>query len=114
MAKESPITASDQWFVREDKTLKWTVYQSNGTTLQNITGFTIKFYLLPLGSDTPVVTKTATVTNGPNGLCEAVIVPGDTAFAPDNYYYCLKRTDAGFNAVLAYGLATLLPNTSAT
>lgn len=44
--RESAIAASENWFIGEDRTFVFDIYQENDTTAQVMTGWTLKFELL--------------------------------------------------------------------
>lgn len=95
------------FFRGEDVTIRVTV------TGENITGWALT---LAIGRGyTPLLTKTIgsgiTITNGGNGIFEAVIADTDTdTFDTGGYVWDAKRTDAGQEAVLTYGKLSLEPN----
>jgi ketosteroid isomerase-like protein len=104
LAKNSPITDKDNWYVGEDKTLRWTVYQDDDITAQAVTGWTAQMKVADAPGDTAFYTETATVFDGPNGILEVASAAADTsAIAPGKYFYTLSRTNAGSNAVIADG-----------
>ena len=112
MAIEAHIDRDDDFFIGEDKTLTFTIYQSDGTTVQNITGWTLSWLLKGRPTDTDAnakVTKTTTaggivLTTPASGICTVTVDDTDTdALAADRYWHELKRTDAGFETVLTFG-----------
>lgn len=115
MAIEQHVTADDQWFLGEDKSLVITVYQSDGTTPQDITGWALSWRLKRKLSDadaSALLTKTTSsgiaLTTAASGVCTVTIADTDTDdIAPDTYQHELKRTDAGQETVLLYGDCTL-------
>lgn len=114
MAIEDNIEKSDHWFLGEDKTLSFTIYQSDGSTAQNITGWSLIFVLrrLPASADPALISKTTgsgiTLTTPASGLCEVEITDTDTeGLNEGKYYYSLKRTDAGQETILTYGYTYL-------
>lgn len=116
MARESPIRKSDNWFIGEDKVLQFTIDDGGDPPLAvDITTFTLTFTLrscLNFPPDAPDLTKTSpagiTIHDGPNGIARVLIDDVDTdAFEPGRYFYELKRTNAGFEQVLAFGEAIL-------
>lgn len=111
MAERDDITRDDYFMTGEDKTLAVTIYQSDGTTPQNITGWALSYRLKrrPEDADSEaVLTKTTsagiTLTTPASGLCDVAIDDTDTDALPArSYYHELKRTDAGSEAVLVVG-----------
>lgn len=116
MAVERHITEGDAFFLGEDKSLPVTVYQSDGSTAQNITGWSISFMLKKKQTDSDAaakITKTTasgiTLTTPASGLLTISIADTDTdSLAADTYWYEVKRTDAGFESILTYGTCQLL------
>lgn len=113
MSVESNIQLSDFWFRGEDKTIEFTVFQADGTTAQDITGWALQFELCDL-ADPPVsqFIKTTVsgivITDAANGVLEVTILDTDTdPLAPGKFQYELRRTDAGLEAVLAHGTAQI-------
>lgn len=115
MADEQNITAENEFFLGEDKTLTFTIYQSNGVTAQDITGWAISWMLKKDATDDDVnakITKTVgsgiTLTTPLSGICTVTVADTDTAsLRPGLYQHELKRTDDGFETVLAYGTCYL-------
>jgi hypothetical protein len=72
---------------------------------EDLTAWTIAFILSEaLDDTTPVLNKSASITNAAQGLCEVVLSETDTkALAEGTYYWELARTNAGSKAVLADG-----------
>lgn len=120
MAIEQNIDNDDDWFIGEDKTLgnaddPWVVYQADGTTRQNITGWAISWMLKRKATDADanaLITKTTssgiTVLDALQGEISVAIADTDTDSLRANIYrHELKRTDAGFEAILAFGSCQL-------
>ena len=112
MSKDSPIKQSDNWFIGEDRTLRFSVADSAGLA-QNISGWTLEWVLRerPWGTQA-LVTKTTsagiTITNAAGGVCEVAVADDDTInLAPGAYFHTLRRTNAGAETVLAFGDAIL-------
>ncbi len=112
MSKTAPITVDDHWFIGEDRTLRFSVTDAVGLPL-SISGWTLEWVLRerPWGAQA-LVTKTTgagiTITDAPNGVCEVALADDDTiALAPGAYFHTLRRTNAGFETVLAFGDAVL-------
>jgi hypothetical protein len=112
MAKNDPIVAGTL-FTGEDKTLAFTVYEDDGVSLQDITGYTLAWQLrVARDSVADALTKDGaaiTITNGPQGECEVEVARADTlALEPGTYWHELIRTDSGAETVLTYGDAVLM------
>ena len=108
MSTQSNITASDGFFIGEDKSLVFTIYTSAGAA-QDITGWTISWLLSATNSGAATLTKSATLTTPASGICTVAVASGDTSgLTPGTYYYTLRRTDSGSKAELAYGTCELL------
>lgn len=115
MAIQSPIT--DQYFTGEDKSLVFTIYQSDGTTPQNITGWALSWMVKSVASDPDVdalITKTTAaggivLTTPVSGVCTVTVTDADIAalIAGQGYAHELKRTDSSAETVLSYGLFLL-------
>ena len=115
MAIEANVTASDQVFIGEDKSLTVTVYQADGKTLQDITGWTLSWMLKAALTDLDaqaLITKTTssgiTLVTPTSGVCVVTLADTDTdGLDPGTYVHELKRTTAGSEGVLAYGTFVL-------
>lgn len=115
MAIRDDITKDDGLYTGEDKTLTITVYQSDESTAQNITGWSLSYRWKRSLSDADsdaVLTKTTssgiTLTTPASGLCAVAIADTDTdSLQPQTYYHELKRTDAGSETVLMTGTVVL-------
>lgn len=113
MAVEHNITADDQWFTGEDKSLVFTVYQSDGSTAEDITGWSLSWMLKRNKRDADadaLITKTTgdgiALTTPESGVCTVSVADTETEdLRGGRYYHELKRTDAGSEAVLSYGSA---------
>jgi hypothetical protein len=113
MAKYDPITEADGWFTGEDKALQFTVYEEDGVTPQDITGYSL-VWQLRVARDSPaaVLSKTdgsgIAIVNGPAGRCDVDVDRTDTDdLEPGSYYHQLARDDTGAHTVLTYGEAVL-------
>lgn len=116
MALVDHITEDDDLYVGEDKSLVFTVYQSDGTTAQNITGWTLSYMWKrsPSAADSAaVLTKTTAaggivLTTAASGICTVTIADTDTdSITPGTLYHELKRMDAGNETVLTTGTVLL-------
>lgn len=111
MSVESDIPRTSYWFRTETKVLEFTIYQADGVTPENITGYSITFEFCQ-NDYTTVYSKTVgsgiVLTDAVNGVLQVTVDPADTsALTPGVYRYALKRTDAGSEAVLAHGTVLL-------
>ena len=115
MAIQAPITAADQLWIGEDKTLRIDVKQTDGTTAQTMTGWALTWELLDRSGGEVLLTKTTGAGeiaigngDGTDDRASVTIDDVDTEEAslpdgPGNYYHALRRTDAGSEALLSYG-----------
>jgi hypothetical protein len=118
MARLQHIGASEDWFIGEDKTLAFEVYDGSAeSTIKDVTGFAIEFKMrLRTDGDRVVLTRTTggstiTITGSFNAdpdtntqRVNVLVEDTDTDnMQPGRYYYVLRRTDAGNETVLAYG-----------
>src|SRR3990170_2481179 len=87
----------------EDVTLQLTVKDAAGVVV-NVTGWAASFGVGAL-------TKTGSVVDGPNGRIDITLLDDDTnTLTVGSFPYDVKRTDAGFETVLAYGTLRVLQN----
>lgn len=111
MALKQHISADAHLFIGEDKSLVFTIYQSDGRTAQDITGWTLSWMVKADLADvdgSAVLTKTTSsgiaLTTPASGICTVTIADTDTdSLTAGRYYHELKRTTAGSETVLAYG-----------
>ena len=124
MARQQNIGSSEDWFIGEDKTLKFAIYDgSTEATIQDVSAFAMAFFFRKIGeSDKKLFTKTTggstiTITGSFNATpatntqrVNVIIDDTDTDnLQPGQYQYWLWRTDAGTETVLAYVTAELKP-----
>lgn len=108
MSTNAPFTAADGWFKGEAKGLVFSVVDANGAAV-SISGWTIQFRMADVQGGSADITKSATLTTPASGICTVTIAAADTSgLLADDWYYTLERTNAGSEAVLAYGTITLL------
>jgi len=115
MAVRAAITAEAGWYVGEDKALRFTVLDDAGDAV-NISGWSLSWRFKRRMSDADanaLLTKTTAdgiaLTTPVSGICTVSIADTDTeALGPVSGVHELKRTDAGAEAILAYGAAELL------
>lgn len=112
MAIEAPISQSADFFTGEDKSLIFTVYQADGTTVQNITGWALSWMVKKRRTDADadaLITKTTSsgiaLTTPLSGICTVTVTDADVANirGGELYYHELKRTTDGAETVLSYG-----------
>jgi hypothetical protein len=111
MAYEDPIERTDEYHIGEDKSLIFTIYQSNGTTAQDITGWSLEWVLkADYDTSTALLTKTTggsgiALTTPVSGICTVTVDDTDTdSILPGrSYVHVLKRTDSGNESILTYG-----------
>jgi hypothetical protein len=110
MAIEQPIMAYSQYFTGEDKTLAFTIYASDGVTLQTITGWSLSWMLKadPEDEDSEaLITKVTPTEVAITGASTLTVTLADDDIedldADTKYHHELKRTDAGLETVLSYG-----------
>lgn len=100
-------------YIGTDNSYVFTVFQSDGVTPVNITGFAIQFVVEEYGNSAGVfITKTVgsgvTLTNPTQGQFTVSLVAADTAsMYPGQYAYRTERTDSGSDTVYPLGLFTL-------
>lgn len=112
MPVETNITASNNWFRGTDKDFAIAVKQSDGTTAQTMTGWTLLFEILDAAdAPTALISKSPTITSsaGTDDLATASVADTDSeALVGDaTYHWRLRRTDAGFEDIYAFGTAYL-------
>lgn len=121
MARLQNLGDTDDWFIGEDKTLEFEIYDSTEALIQNVTGWAMLFRLRRISeSDAVLFTKTTggstiTIAGTYNAdptvnaqRTSVVIDDTDTDnLQPGKYAYWLWRTDSGNETVLAYGDVTL-------
>lgn len=111
MSTSAPIEENDGWFKSEDKGFQFYIQFEDPQGFVgglNITGWTIKWVLSAAQGGVAELTKTATIIDGPNGICRVTVNAADTsAMAAGVHYYSLWRTNSGSRAQLAQGTALL-------
>lgn len=99
--------------IGEDKIFQDTIYQSDGITPQNITGWSVSFVVHRYGDRSTVfITKTVgagiTLTSPTTGVMQITVANADTvSLQLGQYGYYVQRTDSGNSADLSSGLFTL-------
>lgn len=100
-------------FRAEDAAVVFTWLQSDGTTAQNITGWTLAFRAASTQYGAAVITKTPTLTTPLSGIFTVSLASADTSGLTQDgtstiYYYDIRRTDSGSRTELFYGTMTVL------
>ena len=113
--KEFNITLAMEWFTGARTIFADTIYQEDGVTPEDITGWAITYELARSNNLTGVVTKTVgagiVITDGPAGELEVTIDAADTvdlygAVGP-SYVFEIRRTTSGSEGVATFGSAVL-------
>lgn len=96
------------FYIGEAKSLVFTIYQSDGTTPQNITGWAVTYNLRTSKTASATISKTVgsgiTLTTPASGILTVTLSASDTsALTERTYVQGLKRTDSGSETVLAEG-----------
>jgi len=113
MAIESPITKEANWFAGEEKTLRLVIYEEDGETVQNISGYTLQWVLAKNKYAVPTLTKNMgadgiTIPTGSDGVVTIKIDRDDTKdLKGGTYFHTLWRIDAEQETVLTFGPAVL-------
>jgi hypothetical protein len=115
VSKLANILPDAFWFRGTDTVWNFILYQEDGETPQNITGWTLT-YVLRDGATNPIalVSKAMgaggiTITSGVNGAGSVTMARADTLrLSPGKYFHRLRRTDSGSNAQEFHGDAYLL------
>lgn len=108
MSTKSPVKNSDNFFIGEDRVLEFTIVDASDVAV-NISGWSLEWVLRrDPSSSAATLTKTTvsgiTITNGAGGVCQVAIADTDTIdMEPGGYHHTLRRADAGFETVLAFG-----------
>jgi hypothetical protein len=101
----APITTGDDFFEGEDQPLQWTITDEGA--IVDISGYALQFKLFAYQGGPTLFTKTAAITNGPEGICTAQVDAADTSGRSGRKWYTLARTDAAHARVYAYGFCEL-------
>jgi hypothetical protein len=115
MAIKDDISRDDEWFAGEQKDLVFTIYQTDDTTVQDISGWGLSWMLKRQARDTDAsaVLHKTTATGGivlttpMTGVCTVTVNDDDTDGRAGTYYHELKRVDPGAEAILSYGRAVI-------
>lgn len=101
------------FYIGEDADLVDTIYEQDGITIQNITGWSIQFVLHQTNSEVTLFSYSTaqggvTITDGANGVLTVDIEGTDTSGLPEgNYVYKIARSDPGAITILTTGTLTL-------
>ncbi len=111
MSVEAAILATENWFIGDDRVVKFVVKDPAGVVI-DITGWSLAWYLKTTAGGKILITHTTgsgvTITDATNGLCEVAVADTDTSgLDVGGHYHVLKRTNAGVATTLAYGEAVL-------
>ena len=115
MGLEQPISSSDNFFVGEDKTIVFDVKDTDGVSALTMTGWALTWELKASAGGVISITKTTAAATivlsnkyGTNDRASVTILDTDTeAIAAGSYYHHLRRTDAGYEQILAFGDVSL-------
>jgi hypothetical protein len=115
MGYEAAIAFDDNWFVGEDKKIRFVVYVDGhgpddpDPEVENVTGWTIDWVVKVRTSSVAETFRIAAVAlDAPHGLVELTIPRNTTKdLKPGTYSHSLVRKDAGFYSELAFGPAVL-------
>ncbi len=111
MSVLAPITRKDNWFVGTQTSFSYIVDDQNSRPRvpRDITGWNIQ-WLLSLTYSGPALWQVqAEITTPEDGVC-TVVIPGTLTqdMTGDlDYWYSMRRTDAGHEEELSYGAAHL-------
>lgn len=89
-------------FTGEDISVIETVFQADGLTVQNITGWNIALKVTN-DAGTLLITKVGSITSGIGGNVSFTLASADTLALSGRYHYRILRTDAGADTVLTAG-----------
>lgn len=98
-----------QWYIGEDVAIDGVIYESDGVTVQNITGWAITFSIQTTAPIVKTVGAGIVLTSPTTGQCTITIASADTgSLSPLTAQWFLQRTDSGADAILAVGTFSLL------
>jgi hypothetical protein len=110
---ESQILESEHLTIGEDRTIEIPVVQSDGSTAQTMTGWTLVWSLMDRPGGTALITKTPTIGNsaGTDDLATITVDAADWTSAgitdPDSLFHVLYRNDSGSVSMLSFGEAVV-------
>ena len=108
------VIANLSQYPGEDKVYQDTIYQADGTTPQDITGWAVTFAVHPYGDPSvTLISKTVgagiTLTNPTMGVMQIQMDAADTiSLPPGQFQYYVERTTTGGDTIPTAGLFTLL------
>lgn len=115
MAIRFDILPEHEFFIGTDQPIEINVKQTDETTEQLMTGWSLTHEIMDDENGPVRVTKTVgsgiTIQNGTATNDQAAIQIDDTdtePLPPGVYYHRLRRTDAGYERILSYGVCHLL------
>lgn len=121
MSKYSPILATAEWLIGEDKILAFTITDAAGAP-KSMTGKTLEFVLRKDADGDVLFTKSGAAITFSNSGAPAIVddvvnvaisrattidAQGVILIQPGIYYYTLRQTDTGDAEALAFGPAVL-------
>lgn len=113
MAKEWNIDQDDDWFIGEKKVLQFQIFQADGVTPQDITGWNFAYAVKQAAREAPDLLRKASgsgiaVTVPLTGIGQITVDAADTLqITEGNYEHGLMRSDSGSEAQLLFGYAYL-------
>lgn len=104
--------ANFSFYRGEDVSIVFTQLQADGSTPQNITGWTITFRVATSQYGAATITKTPTLTTPLSGIFTVQLASADTSSLTQDgadtiYYYDARRTDSGSRTQLFHGTLTV-------
>lgn len=126
MAVQFDITATDKFFLGEDKIIEYTIFGQDGVTPLDISGLPLEWNMRKMDSaaDPPILVKGIGTGLNIVGIydvnpttntqrLQTVFVPADTTGLKPNFPYrhSLKRKDLGNAGIFSYGSITFLQAT---
>lgn len=115
MSTLSAITVNLSMIVGEDREFQDTIYQADGVTVQNISGWSVSFIVFRYDNPTTIFfTKTTAgggvvLTSPLTGVLQVTVTAADTAsMYPNQYKFVVQRTDTSNVLNLTRGVLSLL------
>lgn len=108
MAEQSRIDADDEWFVGEDRVIRFTFTRGDVSDITEWNMVLELFARRAADDAVPLVSVPATGFSSDPAVAVAVVPAADSiALGPGVYQFVLRRRDEGSAAVLSYGPAEL-------
>lgn len=111
MADPELVRHEDRWYTGKDKTFRVTVYQADGVTPQDITGWTLAGVLATKERMFVASLQSITLVTPMSGIFEATSPASQTRDLPGHetaeYWLEFRRTGSGVEDVVAAGPAVL-------